>query len=70
MHIRRVIKLYICVIYYCFHFKGITVQFSSNKYEVKENDSPAQLVLLLSKPLEYCSSSILIKVEDVTATGT
>ena len=48
---------------------GITVQFSLNKYEVKENGEPAQLVLILSKPLEYCSSSILIKVEDVTATG-
>ena len=48
---------------------GITVQFSLNKYEVKENGEPAQLVLILSKPLEYCSSSILIKFEDVTATG-
>ena len=45
------------------------MQFSLNKYEVKENGEPAQLVLILSKPLEYCSSSIQIKVEDGTATG-
>ena len=53
----------------CAYFIGITVQFSLNKYEVKENNGPAQLELTLSKPLEYCSTAVLIKVEDVTATG-
>ena len=52
------------------NFIGITVQFSLNKYEVKENNGPAQPELTLSRPLEYSTFAVLIKVEDVTATGT
>ena len=54
---------------YVYYFIGITVQFSLNQYEVKENNGPAQLELFLSRPLEYCSFAVLIKVEDVTTIG-
>ena len=54
---------------HCFIFAGITIQFSQSKYEAKESNSLVQPVLILSRPLKYCSFAIQIKVEDVTAKG-
>ena len=38
-------------------------------YFVVENGGPVQPVINISSPLECCSFTVLIKVEDITAKG-
>ena len=48
---------------------GASVAFSLRGYAVVEDDGPAQPVLILNRPIECCSVSIAVKVQDVTAKG-
>ena len=38
-------------------------------FDVREDNGPVQPVLVLSRPLDCCSVSVMIKVEDVSAIG-
>ena len=48
---------------------GASVAFTLSKFQVIEDDGPAQPVLLLSRPIECCSVSVTVKLQDVTAKG-
>ena len=50
-------------------FIDILLQFGSSSYDVNENNGPAQPVLTLDGPLECCSISVTVKVEDISAKG-
>ena len=47
-------------------FLVVTVQFSSESYEVNENGGSVQPTIVLDEALDCCSFSLVIKVEDLT----
>ena len=61
---------YICWPMYMYDFLiGIELNFSSENYTVKESDMSVQLSLILSKEINCCSVSVLLKCENFDATG-
>lgn len=46
---------------------GISLEFVRFSYDVNENSGQVQPVLGLDGPIECCSISVTVKVEDVTA---
>ena len=48
---------------------GIELNFSNENYTVRESDMSVQVSLILSKEINCCSVSILLKCEDFDATS-
>ena len=53
-----------------FVFIEVSLAFASSAYTVDEDVGEANLELTLDGPIDCCSISVTVKVEDVTATGT
>ena len=61
---------YFTVVIWVFHFTEITVSFTKDLFSVNENNGPAQPVLVLSKPVDCCSTiSVWVNIEEDTAKG-
>ena len=50
-------------------FIDVSVAFASSAYTVDEDAERVQIELTLDGPIDCCSISVTVKVEDVTATG-
>ena len=58
--------MYLLIIVY---FVGIVAFFYPSRFAVRENDGPVEPIIRISKALECCSLSLMIKVEDGTTRG-
>ena len=56
----------LCVLF-DFFVDSITVEFTMRVFFVSEINGPAQPVLRLSRPLDCCTISVRVKVDDRTA---
>ena len=58
--------MYLLIIVY---FVDILAFFSLSQFAVRENNGPVEPVIRISRALQCCSLSLMIKVEDGTTIG-
>ena len=69
----RILPTYIfSILHSCFiSFAEIKLSFTKPSFSVNENNGPAQPVLVLSQPVDCCSTiSVWVNIKEDTAKGT